>query len=179
MKILLIRRAVARGAPGALDAKSPPTPSNRVRFSTGARGLARIVGRIDVLMTSPLSRARETAEITAAAFTHASPVIESALAGDRVEPILTALSTCPREATVALVGHEPSLGVLLARMVGSANAGPLAFKKGGAAFVDLPDGPTRTGRLLWFVPPRALRALGRDVGRRASPTPGRPASTNT
>jgi hypothetical protein len=35
-----------------------------------------------------------------------------------------------------------------------------AFKKGGAALLDLPDGPAASGQLRWFVKPRILRSLG-------------------
>jgi len=172
MKLLLVRHAAAlpRGTPGVLDAERPLTPSGRAGFSVAARGLVRIVGRVDVLMTSPLTRARETAEIAAGAFMHVEPVVESALAGDRVDAILAALASHPREATVALVGHEPMLATLLARMVGSPDAERFAFKKGGAALVDLPDARAGTGRLIWFLPPRVLRALAGAGGiPRASP----------
>jgi len=60
---------------------------------------------------------------------------------------------------VAIVGHEPVLGALLARLIGAADGGRFAFKKGGAALVDLPTGARGTGRLVWFVKPRILRAL--------------------
>jgi phosphohistidine phosphatase len=166
MKVLLVRHApaLARGTPGVLDAERPLTPSGRAKFSVAARGLARIVGRVDVLMTSPLTRARETAEIAAGAFVNVEPVIESALAGDRVDAIVAALATRPRESTVALVGHEPMLATLLAHLVGSPDGERFAFKKGGAALVDLPDGRASKGRLVWFLPPRVLRALAGAVG---------------
>jgi phosphohistidine phosphatase len=172
MKLLLVRHAaaLAPGTPGVLDAERPLTPSGRARFSVAARGLVRIVGRVDVLVTSPLTRARETAEIAAGAFMHVEPEVEAALAGDRVDAILAALARRPREATVALVGHEPMLATLLARMVGSPDAERFAFKKGGAALVALPDAHAGTGRLIWFLPPRVLRALAGAVGiLRASP----------
>lgn len=45
------------------------------------------------------------------------------------------------------------------------------FKKGGAALVDLPEGPASPGRLIWFLPPRVLRALAGAVGiMRTSPS---------
>ena len=172
VKILLVRHApaLAPGTPGLLDAERPLTPSGRAKFGVAARGLARIVGRIDVLLTSPLTRAQDTAEILARAFRHGAPVIEPALAGDRVDAIVAALAGRPRETTVALIGHEPMLGTLLARMVGSPDAEWLAFKKGGAALVDVVDGRAEIGRLVWFLPPRVLRALAGSPGSvRASP----------
>jgi phosphohistidine phosphatase len=173
MKILLVRHgaALARGIPGVLDAERPLTPAGRARFGLAARGLARIVGRVDLLLTSPLTRARETAEITAAAFTIAGAVIEPSLAGDRAEAIVAAVPARPHDATIALVGHEPVLGAVLAHMLASAAAERFAFRKGGAALVDLPDGLARPGRLVWFLPPRILRALGDEVEiPRTSPT---------
>jgi phosphohistidine phosphatase len=166
MKILLVRHApaLARGPGGVPDFERPLTPAGRAKFTLAARGLARLVGRVDVLVTSPLTRARETAEIAAGAFTQVEPVIEAALADDRVDAIVAALAARPPEATVALVGHEPMLATLLAQMVGSPDAERFAFKKGGAALVDLPDGPGGPGRLIWFLPPRILRALAGAVG---------------
>lgn len=161
MKLVLIRHAAAvpRGTPGVLDAERPLTSSGKVKFRAAARGLARIMRRPDVLLTSPLPRAQETAEIAAHAFRDIEPGIEPALADQSVDGILAALQTQPRDATVALVGHEPVLGALLARMLGSGHAERLAFKKGGAAVVDLPDGPSTPGRLISFLDPRVLRTL--------------------
>jgi phosphohistidine phosphatase len=167
MKALLIRHAAAvpRGTPGVLDDERPLTSSGTARFRAAARGLARITPRPDVLLTSPLPRARATAEIAARAFEQIEPGIAPALASQNVDGIVTALETQSRDATVALVGHEPVLGALLARMLGSGQAARLAFKKGGAALVDLPDGPATPGRLIWFLDPRILRTL-------ADPDPG-------
>jgi phosphohistidine phosphatase len=166
MKIVLVRHApaVARGASDVLDAERPLSSSGRAKFIPAARGLARLVGRVDGLITSPLTRARETAEIVAGALSDVELVGEPALAGDRVEAIIAILATRPPEATIVIVGHEPMLAILLAKMVGSPVPERFAFKKGGAALVDLPAGPASTGRLVWFLPPRILRALGASAG---------------
>jgi len=75
---------------------------------------------------------------------------------------MTALGKRPPNATIALVGHEPTLSMILARLLGAADGERLAFKKGGAALVDLPDGPSAGGQLVWFLKPKVLRALAGD-----------------
>jgi len=60
------------------------------------------------------------------------------------------------------VGHEPVLSQVLARLLGSGRAERFAFKKGGAALVDLPGNGAAAGQLIWFLKPRILRSLGKD-----------------
>jgi phosphohistidine phosphatase len=165
MELLLIRHAAAvpRGTSGIRDAERPLTPRGRAKFRVAARGLARISRRPDVLLTSPLIRARTTAEIAAAAFKKLSPKIEPALGRGDVDAIVGMLTKYPPDCLVAIVGHEPSLSQILARLLGVRQGeGRFVFKKGGAALVDLPDGPSAAGRLRWFVKPRILRSLGHD-----------------
>ena len=161
MKLLLIRHAAAvpRGTPGVPDDERPLTPDGKAKFRVAARGLARVTRRPDVLLTSPLPRARLTAAIAARAFGHIAPAIEPALAHSSVDGIVAALKTHPPGARIALVGHEPFLGALLARLLGATQGERLAFEKGGAALVDLPNGPAAGGRLRWFLKPRILRSL--------------------
>jgi len=93
------------------------------------------------------------------AFKGVEATVEPALASGSLDGIVAALGAHPAAKTVAIVGHEPTLGALLARMLGAAHGERLAFKKGGAALVDLPDGPSGAGVLLWFLKPKVLRAL--------------------
>jgi len=162
MKLLIIRHAAAvpRGTPGIPDDERPLTPRGKMKFRLAAKGLARIVDRPDVILTSPLPRAKSTAEIAALAFKRVEPRIEPALAGESVEDILTAVRRLAPAPTVAIVGHEPVLSALLAHLLGSRQPKHLPFKKGGAALVDLPDGPGPVGTLVWFIKPRILRTLG-------------------
>src|SRR5216683_1910264 len=119
MRLLIIRHAAAvpSGTPGIADDDRPLTPKGEAKFRLAANGLARITDRPDVLLTSPLPRARATADIAARAFKRLEPRVEPALAHGGVEAILAALGHQPREATVAIVGHEPVLGALLARLL--------------------------------------------------------------
>jgi len=165
MRLLLVRHATAvpRGTPGIADDERPLTPQGTAEFRVVAKGLARIADWPEVLLTSPLPRARVTAEILAKAFTRIDPRIEPAVAHDSVDDIVVALKRQPPRGTIALVGHEPTLSALIARLLGAAVQDALAFEKGGAALVDLPEGPSVTGRLIWFLEPRILRMLASEV----------------
>jgi phosphohistidine phosphatase len=162
MNLLLIRHAsaVPAGAPGIRDQDRPLTRRGRARFRRAARGLARLAGRPDILLTSPFIRARATADIAATAFKRVTMRVEPALGQDDVDLLVIALKKYRPDITIALVGHEPALSALLAHLLGMHQGDDrFAFKKGGAALVHLPDGPSVPGRLIWFVKPRILRSL--------------------
>ena len=63
---------------------------------------------------------------------------------------------------MAIVGHEPMLSQVLARLLGSGRAERFAFKKGGAALIELPGEGRSAGRLVWFLRPWILRDLADD-----------------
>jgi phosphohistidine phosphatase len=163
MKLLILRHAiaVASGTPDVDDRDRRLTPRGRRRFRKAARGLARILPRPDALFTSPLPRARETAEIAAEAWGDVTPVEDARLASGHVEDLLPELAAHGEDALVAVVGHEPDVSHLLGRLVGGAGEG-LVFKKGGAALVAIEAAEHASGRLIWFLPPRLLRRLGGD-----------------
>jgi phosphohistidine phosphatase len=160
MQLLLIRHAIAvpRGTPDIPDDERPLTKRGRRRFRSAARGLARLVARPDFLLSSPLPRARETADIAAREWGKRVEVTEEpALAGGTVEQISKVLERFPGDSTVAIVGHEPDLSELLARILGTPHEERLTFKKGGAAMVELPGSALDGGALHWYAPPRLLR----------------------
>src|SRR5262245_65448580 len=95
-----------RGTSGVADDDRPLTPKGRKKFQAAAAGLRRIVERPDLLLTSPLPRARATAEIAAQAFGRIEPRTEPALAGDSVSRVITALAKLARSALVAGGGTQ-------------------------------------------------------------------------
>ena len=94
------------------DDDRPLTPQGERKFRAAAKGLARVVDRPDLLLTSPLPRAKATADIAARAFRRIEAKVEPALAGESVEGIVAALREVASTPTVALVGHEPVLSTL-------------------------------------------------------------------
>lgn len=128
-------------------------------MKAAAKGLKQIF-QPQVILTSPLLRAKQTAEILEDLF--AVPVIpfEALGRGDH-ETTLKQLAG-PDSARTALVGHEPWMSELLSLMVaGEPGAMASVFKKGAAALVSS-DGSPEAGRcvLEWLIQPGALRRLG-------------------
>jgi phosphohistidine phosphatase len=165
MELLIVRHGIAvdRGTPGMADDERPLTKEGEKKFRGAARGLATIVSAPDIVLTSPLPRALRTAEIAAAAWKGDKPVRSPKLAAGSAAAILELLAQNRRHARVAIFGHEPDLSQLLARLLGSGKGERLALKKGGAALLELTD-DLQAGRLVFYLPPKLLRALGERRG---------------
>jgi phosphohistidine phosphatase len=116
---------------------------------------------LDEIYTSPLTRARQTAEILAAHLPGAPPVkiFEELTPGRDVAGVRAELARRVKRLRVALVGHEPDLGALAAVLSGASR--PIPFKKGGVCRIDL-DGlaSARPGAVIWVLPPKILRKAG-------------------
>ena len=163
MRLLIVRHAIAveRGTPGVPDDERPLTPEGRKRFRAAARGLAGILPRPDVVLSSPLPRAKETAEIAARAWGRVAVKTVDALRGGDVGALEEALGARAEDAFLVVVGHEPYLSHLLGRLLDSRSADRLSFRKGGAALVEVPGPLADGGHLLSFLPPKVLRKLRR------------------
>lgn len=161
MQLLIIRHAIAvdRGTPGIPDEERPLTPEGALKFREAAKSLARLVDRPDALLTSPWLRAKQTAAIAGGAWGQLEPKETAALASGSFEELAAVLDRYPDDATVAVVGHEPWVSALLARLLGTRHDDRLTFKKGGAALVDVPGRLAEGGSLAWFLPPKVLRRL--------------------
>ncbi len=161
-ELYLVRHGVAedRGDAWPDDTKRPLTDDGVSRMRKGARALERFGIEFDVILASPLTRTRQTAEILSAAFDPRPPVVAcDALAPEGTWAALSQeLEKQGRRRRVAIVGHEPGIGELASRLVGARQA--IAFKKGAVCRIDVdqlpPDGH---GVLRWFLPPRVLRRL--------------------
>jgi phosphohistidine phosphatase len=156
MQLYLVRHAIAvPSTPERPDAARPLTKEGRARFIEVVRGLKKLGWRFDRLYHSPLVRAVQTAELL-------QPLVD----GECV--VMPDLARAPDEemlahlegTKVALVGHEPHLGALLAWLVaGDAGLGErFCFKKGGVARA---TGEPRPGAMTLegLIGPKLLRKL--------------------
>ncbi len=162
-ELYLVRHAIAadRGPGYPDDAKRPLTSRGVSRFKEVIAGAGELGLRLDHVFTSPLVRARQTAEYLAAGLPGHPPiaVLEALAPGHTPAVVIAELARRADKGRLALVGHEPDLGQLAAYLVGARR--PLPFKKGGICRIDVNSlPPTRGGILVWFAPPKLLRALG-------------------
>ncbi len=167
MELLVIRHAIAEdreawARSSSDDGQRPLTPRGIQRMERGALGLHGLVGRIDVLATSPLVRAAQTAEIVAGAFGGPTPLALDALAGGSRQQLLDWLREQDDGGMIAIVGHEPDLGELVSWLLGDSSHGFLELKKGAACLLEFPGRVAQGGaRLRWALPPRVLREMAR------------------
>jgi phosphohistidine phosphatase len=161
-ELYLVRHAIAaeRGEEWPDDTKRPLTERGIQRFREGAAGLTALEVRIDEIFTSPLVRAKQTADLLAAALQPkpAVKLLSDLAPGHTASAVMVQLEKVAKRRRIALVGHEPDLGQLAAYLLGGKR--PLPFRKGGICRIDV-DGlaSTRAGSLIWFIPPRVLRKL--------------------
>jgi phosphohistidine phosphatase len=166
MKLLLVRHAIAE--PRAEEGGTQPddtlralTAKGRRRMEEIARALARLGNAPDVLASSPLVRATETAAILADAFEGVTPVsVPELQPGAGPEAVVKWLRRLPADHTVAAVGHEPDLGITASWLIAGRKDPVLSFKKGGACLLVFEDGVGQgAATLRWLLTPRQLRAL--------------------
>jgi phosphohistidine phosphatase len=161
-ELYFIRHGIAedRGDAWPDDSKRPLTGDGMARLKKAARALARIEVSVDVVLTSPLVRARQTAEIIASGLDPRPSLVNvDSLAPDgSYAAVLADLEKHSRKCRIALVGHEPMLGELAARLIGSRH--PIELKKGAVCRIDVEDlPPAGPGDLRWLLTPKILRAL--------------------
>lgn len=163
MIVVFIRHGTAEKAKGHDgDAKRALTPHGREKFTRAAAGIASLLpGNAKLLLwSSPLVRARETAEILAARMNLSKPEMCVFLAEPSWDSLAAALQAMPDDACVLLVGHEPMLGIWCRELCGAR----FPFRRGAAAAIRLTDAASGQGELLWFLQPRALRRIGEGHG---------------
>ena len=166
MQLLVIRHAVAEereefAKTGEPDEQRPLTPGGSRKMRIAARGLPRLVQEVDILATSPLVRAADTAAIVAEVYGKLTPeLLEALRPRARPQTFLRWLRGQPATCTVAIVGHEPHLGRLVSWLLASGEGSFVQLKKGGACLLELPERP-RAGAatLKWLLTPWQLRQL--------------------
>ena len=162
LELYLIRHGIAaeRGDDYPDDSKRPLTNEGIASLRKEVRALEALGVSFDHIITSPLVRTKQTAEI----FAQHLPSKPSVSSSDSLAPagspsgVIQDVVKHARKGRIALVGHEPNLGELAARLIGART--PIEFKKGGICRIDFEVLPPKgAGQLRWLVTPKMLRKI--------------------
>jgi len=165
MKLLLIRHAIAEeredfARTGKDDRLRPLTDEGRKKMKQAARGLRELVPEINLLATSPLTRAAQTAAIVDSVYGDLKEVEIKELSPEATPESFLRWLRKQKAGTLAAVGHEPSLGLIASWLLTASERKVLAFRKGGACLLEFPgEIGAGTATLLWALTPAQLRAL--------------------
>jgi len=165
MRILIIRHGIAEqtvgNGNGREDAQRELTKAGRQKMRKATEGLMKVVPEINLIATSALTRASQTADIVAETF-GGMKVAQIAALSPRKPPaqLIEWLNAHSGDKTIALVGHEPHLSTFLCWLLTGLQESFVVLKKGGVALVDISSPVTAgRGKLLWLLKPSQLRRL--------------------
>jgi phosphohistidine phosphatase len=165
MKLLLIRHAIAEepedfARTGKDDRQRPLTDDGRKKMKQNAKGLRELVPEIGLLATSPLTRAAQTAAILDSVYGGLSEVEIEELSPEASPTEFLRWLRKQKAETIAAVGHEPSLSLILSWLLTGNERRLFSFRKGGACLLEFPDEVgAGTATLLWALAPGQLRDL--------------------
>ena len=156
MELYFLRHGIAAdvGPVGLGDAGRPLTKEGIAKMQAGAHGMRRLGLRLDALLSSPLVRAHETAEIVARELGPELQLAEKLAPGCDLAQLFALLGEYRAAERVMLVGHEPDFSSLVGALTGGSQ---VLMKKGGLARVDIERLEQGAGTLTWLLPPRVLR----------------------
>ncbi len=133
------------------DDERPLTDFGKKEVRQVAKFLNRLKVKPDLIVTSPLPRALQTAEVAAEQLKTKLRQDEALEPGFGISELSTVLKR-HRSKVLMLVGHEPDFSSVISALTG----GFLKMSKAGVALIDI-DPETEKGRLLWLFPPKFAR----------------------
>jgi phosphohistidine phosphatase len=165
MKIYLLRHAIAvdHETRGVTEEQRPLTQEGASKMRAAAEGMKESGVEFDALLTSPLVRARQTADIVASVYGVRNLVkeIPALKPGISIPRLWAALKPYARCGHLLLVGHEPDLSEFASVLLTGRTRGMrMEFKKGGLCLIEVESIPSKSpGLLHWHLTNKQLRAM--------------------
>ena len=165
MNVLVIRHGPAENpetwnAEGRDDRLRPLTPDGKKDMREAAFGMATLQPRVDLLATSPLVRAAQTAEIMASEYKCEVVSLDALVPEADPARALEWISQQAADGTVALVGHEPHLSKLVTYLSVGTSKVFLELKTGGSCLLECASPAAGSFTLKWLLTRRELVRLG-------------------
>jgi phosphohistidine phosphatase len=149
---------------GSDDRARPLTAKGIKRMSRAAEGLVALSLTFDRILTSPLERARQTANIVAQALQLEDRVeeVEQLSPEQSAQDLLSGLVAYSGKKEILLVGHEPQLSSTISFLLSGKTEAVIRVKKGGLCCLEVDGLPPREGAVLhWALTPKQLRLMAR------------------
>jgi phosphohistidine phosphatase len=163
MMLYLMRHGLAEEpTPKGDDAARKLTPKGADKIHKAAAGMRSAALAFNMILTSPITRAAETAEIVADELGGPKPkAVPELSTGTSPINALETLAKLPLPESVLVVGHEPTLSRLASLMLtGSSESVGIKLKQGGVIALEFPDHVERgAARLRWMMTQRQIRQL--------------------
>lgn len=155
MKIYFLRHGIAadRDDRQGSDEERPLTKEGRRSMKREAKTIEKLDLGIDVLVTSPLMRAKQTAEVVADRLDIKTIEDERLRPGFNADALKNVLADHFNVKAIMLVGHEPDFSQTISQVIGG---GEIDLKKGGLACVDVENPAALEGTLVLLAPPKLL-----------------------
>ena len=158
MNLYLIRHGDAeKSSLSKTDFDRELTPKGRELTKKSSEALKKIIKSLDVIASSPLTRAVQTAEIVADVFDYSKKIIvdKKITAGSRPEELVDFIRSINVE-NIAVVGHEPDMSDYVSALTSSSGMS-LEFKKSAVAKINF-EGKIRlgSGTLEFLIPPKVF-----------------------
>lgn len=158
MKLYLLRHGIAADhGPDGTDASRPLTSEGMDKMRRSARGMQRLDMKLDMLLSSPLVRARQTAEIVGRVLACDMQIADELAPGCDAAGLIELLRQQAAE-RVMVVGHEPDFSEMVGALTGGSR---VEMKKGALARVNLHSLTIGNGTLMWLLQPHVLQTLGK------------------
>jgi phosphohistidine phosphatase len=165
VEIWILRHAKAEEAgPAMRDEDRALIPGARRKMRLAARAIADLEPKLDAILTSPLLRARQTAEPVARALGQRDDLIETEALSPGADPREILREIEKRRLTRALVvGHMPHLGRLLGYLLTGRSGTVIEIKKGALARIEFEgETPEPPGTLTLLLTSKALAGNARQ-----------------
>jgi phosphohistidine phosphatase len=159
MKLYFFRHGIAQphDLPGLPDHQRQLTDEGFLRTRRSARLLKLLDLRLDRLYSSPLIRARQTADVIGQTLGIAVQIRDEVAPGFNLTHVETLTRDMGSEGAVMFIGHEPDLSATISALIGG---GSLTIKKGALARVDVQTYIPLRGQLTWLLNPKIFEEFG-------------------
>lgn len=165
MELYILRHAIAEDrekfrAKSWDDSKRPLSDSGKKKFKKMSAHLKKIIGSVDIILTSPYLRAQQTSSLLSKDFSKTKIVIsESLIPTKNPEDFVKwcNLNLKKKTSKLIIVGHEPHLSILTSWLLFGSYQSRITLKKGGCISINIKDTlGADSGVLQWSINPKVL-----------------------